>query len=89
MTQVRKSVTIDWTFRESARAKIKVMVKRILKKHGYPPDLQEEATKTVLQQAELLCADWAEQPTPEIPGTATSTPAKSGNISPRWGSERF
>jgi type I restriction enzyme, R subunit len=59
VTQVRRNVTIDWTVRESARAKIKVMVKRILKKHGYPPDLQEEATKTVLAQAELLCADWA------------------------------
>ena len=59
ITKVKQSVTIDWTVRESARAKIKVMVKRILKKHGYPPDLQEEATKTVLQQAELLCADWA------------------------------
>jgi type I restriction enzyme, R subunit len=59
ITQVRKSVTIDWTLRESARAKIKVMVKRILNKYGYPPDLQEEAVKTVLAQAELLCADWA------------------------------
>ena len=59
VTQVRKSVTIDWTVRESARASIKVMVKRILRKHGYPPDLQDEATKTVLAQAELLCADWA------------------------------
>ena len=59
VTQVRKSVTIDWTLRESARAKIKVLVKRILKKHGYPPDLQEEATRLVLQQAELLCAEWA------------------------------
>ncbi len=58
ITQVRKSVTIDWTLRESARAKIKVMVKRILNKYGYPPDLQEEAVKTVLAQAELLCADW-------------------------------
>ena len=58
VTQVRKSVTIDWTVRESARAKIRVMVRRILRKHGYPPDLQEEATKTVLMQAELLCADW-------------------------------
>jgi type I restriction enzyme R subunit len=57
ITQVKKSVTIDWTLRESARAKIKVMVKRILNKHGYPPDLQEEAVRTVLQQAELLCAD--------------------------------
>jgi type I restriction enzyme R subunit len=59
VTQVRKRVTIDWTLRESARAKIKVLVKRILRKHGYPPDLQDEATKLVLAQAELLCAEWA------------------------------
>ena len=58
ISQVRKSVTIDWTLRESARAKIKVMVKRILKRYGYPPDLQEEAVKTVLAQAELLCTEW-------------------------------
>ncbi len=58
ISQVKKSVTIDWTLRESARAKIKVIVKRILNKHGYPPDLQEEAVKTVLAQAELLCAEW-------------------------------
>lgn len=57
--QVPKSVTIDWTVRESARAKIRVMVRRILKKHGYPPDLQEEASRLVLEQAEALCADWA------------------------------
>jgi type I restriction enzyme R subunit len=60
ITQVRKSVTIDWTLRESARAKIRVMVKRILNRYGYPPDLQEEAVKTVLKQAELLCADWSD-----------------------------
>ena len=59
VTQVRQSVTIDWTVRESARAKIRVMVRRILRKHGYPPDLQAEATRTVLEQAEALCADWA------------------------------
>ena len=59
VTKVRKSVTIDWTLRESARARIRVMVKRILKKHGYPPDLQDEATKTVLAQAELLSASWS------------------------------
>jgi type I restriction enzyme R subunit len=59
ITQVRKSVTIDWTVREGARAKIRVMVKRILNKYGYPPDLQDEAVKTVLQQAELLCQEWA------------------------------
>jgi len=58
ITQVKKSVTIDWTLRESARARIKVMVKRILNKYGYPPDLQEEAVQTVLKQAELLCAEW-------------------------------
>jgi len=58
ITQVRKSVTIDWTLREGARAKIRVMVKRILNRYGYPPDLQEEAVKTVLRQAELLCAEW-------------------------------
>ena len=58
ITQVKKSVTIDWTLREGARARIRVMVKRILNKYGYPPDLQEEAVKTVLAQAELLCAQW-------------------------------
>ena len=58
ITQVRKSVTIDWTLREGARAKIRVMVKRILNKYGYPPDLQDEAVRTVLMQAELLCKDW-------------------------------
>ena len=59
ITQVRRSVSIDWTLREGARAKIRVIVKRILNKFGYPPDLQEEAVKTVLMQAELLCANWA------------------------------
>jgi type I site-specific restriction-modification system R (restriction) subunit len=59
ITNVRQSVTIDWTLRESARAKIRVLVKRILNKFGYPPDLQDEAVKTVLMQAELMCADWA------------------------------
>ena len=54
VTQVRQSVTIDWTVRESARAKIRVMVRRVLRKYGYPPDLQSEAVKTVLEQAELL-----------------------------------
>ena len=58
ISQVKKSVTIDWTLRESARARIRVMVKRILNKYGYPPDLQAEAVKTVLAQAELLCAQW-------------------------------
>ena len=52
---VRKNVTIDWTVRESARAGIRVTIKRILKKYGYPPDKQESATALVLQQAELIC----------------------------------
>jgi type I restriction enzyme R subunit len=56
---VRKNTTIDWTVKESVRAKLRVMVKRILRKYGYPPDMQEKATQTVLQQAELLCKDWA------------------------------
>jgi len=56
---IRHNVTIDWTVKETVRAKIRVTVKRLLKKHGYPPDKQEQATQTVLQQAELLCKDWA------------------------------
>jgi len=44
--------------RENARAKIRVRVKRILRKCGYPPDKQEKATQTVLEQAEVLCQDW-------------------------------
>ena len=56
---VRRNVTIDWTVKESVRAKLRVLVKRILKKYGYPPDMQAQATETVLKQAELLCADWA------------------------------
>ncbi len=58
LVQVRKSVTIDWNLRESSQAKIRAMVRRILRKYGYPPDLQEAATKTVLEQAEVLCEGW-------------------------------
>ena len=57
--QVRKNVSIDWTLRESARARIRVMVRRIFNKHGYPPDLRAEATKLVLEQAAVLCEGWA------------------------------
>ena len=56
---VRRSVTIDWTVKESVRAKLRTTVKRLLRKYGYPPDKQEKATLTVLQQAESLCKDWA------------------------------
>jgi len=56
---VRANVTIDWTVRENVRARLRVIVKRILRKHGYPPDKQEKATETVLQQAEVLSNHWA------------------------------
>jgi type I restriction enzyme, R subunit len=55
---VKKNVTIDWSVKESVRAKLRVIVKRILRKYGYPPDKQEAATNTVLQQAELLSGFW-------------------------------
>jgi type I restriction enzyme R subunit len=55
---VRKNVRIDWAVRETVRAKLRVLVKRILRKHGYPPDKQEKAAQTVLEQAELLCTEW-------------------------------
>jgi type I restriction enzyme R subunit len=56
---LRRNVTIDWTLRESVRAQLRVLVKRILKKYGYPPEKQESAVKTVLEQAETLSAEWA------------------------------
>lgn len=55
---VKQNVSIDWTVKESVRAKLRVIVKRILRKYGYPPDKQEAATNTVLQQAELLTGAW-------------------------------
>ncbi len=55
---VRGNVTIDWTLRENVRANLRRLVRRILRKHGYPPDKQEKATRTVLEQAEALSAGW-------------------------------
>ena len=55
---VRRNVTIDWTLRENVRANLRRLVKRVLRKHGYPPDKQERATQTVLEQAEVLSAGW-------------------------------
>lgn len=55
---VRNNVSIDWTVKEGVRAKLRVMVKRVLRKYGYPPDKQEKATQTVLEQAEVICKDW-------------------------------
>ena len=56
---VRKNATIDWTLRENVRAQMRVLVRRILRRHGYPPDKQEQATRTVLEQAELFSEIWA------------------------------
>ena len=56
---MHRKVTIDWTLRETVRAQLRVLVKRILRKYGYPPDKQEKATQTVLEQAEVLSAEWA------------------------------
>lgn len=58
VNQLRANVTVDWAHRESARARMRVLVKRILRKYGYPPDLQDAAVRTVIEQAELLAAGW-------------------------------
>jgi len=57
---VKKNVTIDWTMRENVRAHLRVIVKRILRKYGYPPDKQEKATALVLEQTEVLSHEWVE-----------------------------
>ena len=59
VTTVRGNVTIDWTLRENVRANLRRLVRRVLRRHGYPPDRQEAATRTVLEQAEALSASWA------------------------------
>ncbi len=55
---VRNNITIDWTLRENVRARLRALVKRILRKYSYPPDKQEKATQTVIEQAEVLSANW-------------------------------
>ncbi len=60
--RVKSSVSIDWTLRENVRAQIRVMVKRILRQYGYPPDLRQAATELVIEQAEALCHGWSEAP---------------------------
>ena len=57
---IRSSVTIDWTQKEAVRANMRRKVKRLLRKHGYPPDKSAEAVVTVIEQAEAVCRDWAE-----------------------------
>ncbi|MCL2723744.1 MAG: type I restriction endonuclease subunit R [Polyangiaceae bacterium] len=58
VSTVKQNVSIDWAMKESVRARLRIHVKRILRKYGYPPDKQEAATNTVLQQAELLSDSW-------------------------------
>lgn len=59
LTSLRENVSVDWAHRDSARARMRVLVKRILRKYGYPPDLQDAAVQTVLQQAEALSSGWS------------------------------
>jgi type I restriction enzyme R subunit len=59
VASIKGSVSVDWMHRDTARARMRVLVKRILRKHGYPPDLQDAAVQNVLQQAEALSAEWA------------------------------
>lgn len=59
VASLKSNVSVDWTHREAARARMRVLVKRLLRKYGYPPDLQDAAVQKVLQQAEVLSADWA------------------------------
>ncbi len=59
VTSIKGSVTVDWMHRDAARARMRILVKKILRKYGFPPDLQDAAVQTVLQQAEALSAEWA------------------------------
>jgi type I restriction enzyme R subunit len=59
VASIKDNVSVDWMHREAARARMRVLVKRLLRKYGYPPDLQDAAVQNVLQQAEALSADWA------------------------------
>ncbi len=65
VSTVRRNTTIDWAEKESVRARRRLTVKRVLKRHGYPPDRQARATQTVLEQAELLSASWGLEPPDE------------------------
>ena len=56
--KVKSGLNIDWNIRGLVRAKIRVVVKRILRRYHYPPDKQEKATRTVLEQTRLICEHW-------------------------------
>lgn len=59
LSHLKRNISVDWTERQAARAKLRVLVKRMLRRFGYPPDLQDVAVQTVIQQAELYAAEWA------------------------------
>ena len=59
VASIKSNVSVDWMHREAARARMRVLVKRLLRKYGYPPDLQDAAVQNVLQQAEALSLEWA------------------------------
>ena len=61
MKNIMENISVDWQKRENARAKIRVLVKRILKKYGYPPNLENEAIRTVIEQAERWSAEWSKK----------------------------
>ena len=58
--KLRKNVTVDWSVRESVRAKLRLLVKNLLRKYKYPPDQQESATQLVLKQAEVISGEFAQ-----------------------------
>lgn len=57
---VKNNISIDWTLRENVQAKMRVAVKKVLRQYGYPPDMEKLAVKTVLEQANRICEEWAE-----------------------------
>ena len=59
LTKLRANLSVDWMYRESARARMRLFVKEILHRYGYPPDLQDSAVQTVLQQVEALSSRWS------------------------------
>ena len=60
LISLKSNISVDWAHRESARARLRILVKKILRKYGYPPDLQDSAVQTVLQQAEAVSSNWSE-----------------------------
>jgi type I restriction enzyme R subunit len=58
--KLRNNLTIDWQYKENVRAKLRIMIKALLKRYKYPPDQEAKAIQEVLQQAETLSEDWAD-----------------------------